>query len=259
MILYNIDYHIYDSCNLNCASCNHFSPLTNQSNMVTIEKAKKDFELLKTIGNKFNKITILGGEACLNPYVIPILELASQMFSGKVKLITNGTITKPLYNLKENNLDLAIELVITEYPFKPNFREHYDILKKDFPNATFYTFRHEHGFISKHLSYEPLNTPDELILNCEKRFKCVQYINGKLYICHYAGYLNNLKNITDFEFTNCDAYVDIENCTDEQFDDFFTNKIPDICKHCRFVQKPYEELEKKPWARTQREPQEWIS
>ena len=167
MILYNIDYHIYDSCNLNCASCNHFSPLTNQSNMVTIEKAKKDFELLKTIGNKFNKITILGGEACLNPYVIPILELASQMFSGKVKLITNGTITKPLYNLKENNLDLAIELVITEYPFKPNFREHYDILKKDFPNATFYTFRHEHGFISKHLSYEPLNTPDELILNTE--------------------------------------------------------------------------------------------
>lgn len=258
MVLNNIDYHICDACNLNCASCNHFSPLTTESNMVTLAKAKTDFELLETINDKFNKLTILGGEACLNPYFIPIIELSIQMFPGKVKLITNGTIPKPLYDLKEKNIDSAIELIITEYPFKSNFREHYDILKNDFPTAIFYTFRHEHGFISEHLSYEPLDTPNELILNCEKRFKCVQFINGKLYICHYAGYLDNLRKITEFEFANWDAYIDIKNCTNEQFDDFFTNKIPEICRHCKFVQKPYEKLNKKPWNRTEKNPKEWI-
>lgn len=258
MKLNNIDYHICDTCNLNCSSCNHYSPLAENPNMITLSKAKDDFELLKKFDDKFDKITILGGEACLNPDLLPIIELSLQYFPDRVKLITNGTITGRLYELRERNLDLAIELVITEYPFIKNYREHYDKLKEEFPNATFYTFRHEHGFISEHLSYEETNTNTDLILNCEKRFKFVQFIDGKLYICHYVAFIDNLKRIANFNFGKEDAFIDLTKCSGEEFDNFFTNAIPNICKHCKFVQKPYEELDKKPWSRTKKEPTEWI-
>lgn len=259
MVLNNIDYHIFDKCNLNCASCNHFSPLSKDSKIVSVEKAREDFSILSSINDKFDKITILGGEACLNPDLLPIIELALQYFPDKVKLITNGTITGPLYELKKKNLDLVIELVITEYPFIENYRDHYDKLKEEFPNAIFYTYRHEHGFISEHLSYDRLETQDTILLGCDKRYKCVQYIDGKLYICHYAAFLDNLNSIADLNFTNEDSYIDLDKVTDKQFDDFFMSAIPHICRHCKYVCKPYEELDKKPWKKTEKNSSEWIS
>ena len=39
MILQNIDYHVCDICNLNCCSCNHFCPLTENKEFITAEQA----------------------------------------------------------------------------------------------------------------------------------------------------------------------------------------------------------------------------
>ena len=260
MVLENIDYHIYDACNLNCASCNHFAPLVNEPNIITPAKADKDFKLLYRLRDKFKKITILGGEALLNPHVGEIIALTRQYFTWpiKVKLITNGTLKTELQKLKpiiENN---HIELVITEYPFISNYREYYDKLKKEFPNATFYTFRHAHGFISEHLAYNTVGTNEKVIWNCEKRYKCCQFVDGKLYICHYAAFLGNLRKITEFDFSNNDGYIDLETCTNSQFDNFFSCYIPEICHHCLFVRKKYEDLDKQDWHRSEKRPEEWI-
>ena len=257
MKLDNIDYHIWDSCNLNCVSCNHFAPLCVEPNQITLEQARMDFESLKRFECRFNKLTILGGEACLNPDLVDIIRLAVEYFPGKVKLITNGTIVAPLYELKQAGLDTVIELVITEYPFMKDFRTYYDNLKSQFPDAIFYTFRHEHGFIADHLSYQPTGASNNLLLHCEKRFKCVQFIAGKLYICHYAGFLDSLNSITNPGFTNKDACIDWD-CNEEQFNEFFETHIPEICRHCKFVLLPYEQLNKKPWSKSKKDPNEWI-
>ena len=258
MVLNNIDYHIYDRCNLNCASCNHFAPLIEDMNCITPAKAEEDFKLLHRLRDKFQKITILGGEAFFNPYVDEILALACKYFPGRVKFITNGTVKGRLLDLKAGIEENNVELVITEYPYIKDYREYYDNLKEEFPNATFYTFRHEHGFISEHLAYDVQDTDDMDLYNCEKRYKCCQFIDGKLYICHYAGFLDNLRHITNFEFTNKDAYIDLRTCTNTEFDEFFENSIPEICRHCLFVRKPYEELDKQDWHRSEKKPEEWI-
>ena len=258
MKLKNIDYHIIDKCNLNCASCNHYAPLAKESNVITPKKAEHDFTILKKFDNKFMKLTLLGGEALINPYIEDILKLSIKYFPNRIKLITNGICEQQLFNLKETIDKNNVELVITEYPFKENFREYYDNLKESFHDAIYYTYRHEHGFISEHLSYDTQNTDKETLLNCEKRFKCCQYINGKLYICHYAGFLEYLNTITTLNFTNDDSYIDLTKCTNDEFDKFFKQHIPNICTHCMFVRKSYDDLEKKPWHKSEKSSVEWI-
>ena len=258
MILQNIDYHVCDICNLNCRSCNHFCPLTENREFITAERAYNDFMFLQGFGDKFDKFTVLGGEALLNPDIGQILIYANEAFPGRVKLITNGVDAKMLISLKDILLDNNIELVVTEYPFKPNWKEHYNVLRDEFPDMTLYDYRVEHGFISEHLSYTPQDTDDYTLLSCDKRYKCIQYIDKKLYICHYAAYLGNLDRITNLCFNNEDSFYDLTNYTEESFDLFFEKNIPGICRHCLYVKKPYDELEKEPWGRTERNASEWI-
>lgn len=258
MYLRNIDYHICDKCNLNCKSCNHYSPLVVDPKMVSLEQAERDFAIIKRFETKFEKLTLLGGEPLLNHELPEILLLAFKYFGGKLKLITNGVLSKKLVELKDVLEETKTELVITEYPFVENYRQHYDKLKNVFPNATYYTYRHEHGFISEHLSYSKTNTSENMLLQCEKRDKCCNYIDGKLYMCHYSAFLDNLKRIANLEYDNSDAFVDLRICTFEEFDRFFETHIPDVCRHCLYVKKPYNELEKHQWERTKRQSSEWL-
>lgn len=258
MILQNIDYHVCDICNLNCCSCNHFCPLTENKEFITAEQAYKDFCFLKQFDNKFNKLTLLGGEALLNPEIDLIITLANEIFPGRIKFITNGVDINKLISIKQILLDNKIDLVVTEYPFKEDWKKHYAILIKEFPNLTLYDYRIKHGFIVEHLSYNKQNTNNKKLLYCDKRYKCVQYINKKLYICHYAAYLNNLCQITNIPFNNNDSFYDLEKYTEESFNIFFEKKIPDICNYCLYIKKSYKELIKKPWKRTERKAIEWI-
>lgn len=258
MRLLNIDYHVCDICNLNCRSCNHFCPLTENRQFITAKQAYDDFRFLKEFENKFDKLTLLGGEALLNPDIDSIISSAGDTFLGRVKFITNGVDTDKLISLKRILSDNNVELVVTEYPFKKGWREHYASIKREFPDMTLYDYRVEHGFISEHLSYEHQSTDMATLLSCDKRYKCVQYINKKLYICHYAAYAGNLSQIADIPFGNSDSFYDLENYTEESFDKFFEKTVPDICRHCLYVRKPYEELDKLPWERTKLKAEEWI-
>ena len=258
MRLQNIDYHVCDICNLNCRSCNHFCPLTENRRFITAKQAYDDFRFLKEFENKFDKLTLLGGEALLNPDMDSIISSAGDMFPGRVKLITNGVDAKRLISLKKTLTEYDVELVVTEYPFKPGWKEHYASIRREFPDMTLYDYRVEHGFISEHLSYELQDTGTATLLSCDKRYKCVQYIDRKLYICHYAAYVGNLSRIADISFGNGDSFYDLENYTEESFDKFFGKAVPDICRHCLYVRKPYEELDKLPWERTKLKAEEWI-
>ncbi len=258
MLLKNIDYHIIDKCNLNCKSCNHYSPLAVDSKTVSLAQAENDFSIIKKFEEKFGKITFLGGEPLLNPETKEILLCAYWYFGNKLKLITNGVLDKKLVELKDVLNETKTELVITEYPFSENYRQHYNKLKEMFPDATYYTYRHEHGFISEHLSYRKTDTCEKALLQCEKRNKCCNYIDGKLYMCHYSAFLDNLKRIANIDYDNSDAFVDLKTCSFAEFDSFFETHIPDVCRHCLYVRKPYHELEKHQWEKTKRKPSEWL-
>lgn len=108
------------------------------------------------------------------------------------------------------------------------------------------------------MSYNVQNTKKDFLLKCDKRNKCCNYVDGRLYICHYAAFINNLINITNIDFSNNDSYIDLTKCSAEEFDDFFNEQIPEICDHCLYVKKPYEQLNKLSWGLSKKEAHEWI-
>ena len=258
MVLKNIDYHICDTCVLNCVSCNHFSPLADKPNMKTEDDARRDFWVLSKFRDRFDCLTILGGEALLNNDLGKILDAANGFFPNRIKLITNGVMVDRLMDLRTIIIDNGIHLVVTEYPFKDGYAEHYDRIRKKFPNAVFYKYRVEHGFLKHHLSYAETGVSDSVVYGCDKRDKCCNYVDGKLYICHYAAFLPFLNGITDTGIDNSDSFIDLKTCTESEFDSFFENAIPNICRHCLYVTKSYEEHEKQKWTRTAYNPNEWI-
>ena len=235
-----------------------FLPAHEEQRIYPAEQAYKDFRFLHEFDNKFDKLTLLGGEALLNPEIDAIIASANEAFPGRVKFITNGVDADKLISLKRALTAGNVELVVTEYPFKEGWKEHYARLAKEFPDMTLYDYRVEHGFISEHLSYDVQDTDTARLLSCDKRYKCVQYVDRKLYVCHYAAYLDNLRYVAEVPFTNEDSCYDLEKYTEESFDAFFGKKIPEICCHCLYVKKPYENLDKKPWKRTDRKAEEWI-
>lgn len=50
-----LESHLTDHCNLNCAGCSHFSPLSSQ-NYVSIEQYKKDIQRLAKLFANIRRI-----------------------------------------------------------------------------------------------------------------------------------------------------------------------------------------------------------
>lgn len=244
---------------MNCASCNHFAPLATNTNFISLEQVEKDMNLLNKFNSIIGKLTIIGGEILLHPHLEDIIHVCSKTFNDKLKIITNGTIKDRLLKLKETIIKLNVELVITEYPFKEDWKEYYNNLSELFPFATFYKYRIEHGFISEQLSYADCYTDNKKILSCDKRYKCLQYVNGRLYICHYAAFLPYLEKITTCAFDNKDSYIDLNNSNCTNVINWVNSNIPAICNHCLYVKKSYDELNKTGWHKSEKNPKEWIN
>ena len=128
-MLKNVDYHIIDRCNLNCAGCNDFSPLVSPDDKgKSIEQITADFMLLSKIKNEFYILNIMGGEPTLHPELSKILRIARQIFpDNKIRLLTNGTNYDKFYRWKdaivENKIDVAgddLQLVAGRLPSKDN-------------------------------------------------------------------------------------------------------------------------------------------
>lgn len=57
--LSQVEFHIVDHCNLNCAYCDHFTPLADK-NFCNIDDIIDDFKKLKNIFDNIGKIYIVG-------------------------------------------------------------------------------------------------------------------------------------------------------------------------------------------------------
>jgi MoaA/NifB/PqqE/SkfB family radical SAM enzyme len=75
---------ITDHCNLNCACCSAFSPVSGES-FYSVETFKKDCQRLFQLGGKkISKIFLAGGEPLLHPHVTDFFDAAGDCFRSYV-------------------------------------------------------------------------------------------------------------------------------------------------------------------------------
>ena len=117
------EVHLAEHCNLNCAGCNHFSPLAEPefTDPATLDK---DFARLASLfGEKMSHINLLGGEPLLHPSLNECMQIARRHFpKTRITLVTNGLLlTRQKDEFWQTCRENQITIQVTRYPIKLDF------------------------------------------------------------------------------------------------------------------------------------------
>lgn len=249
-------YEIVHHCNLNCKSCDHFSPLADEE-YVKLETYEKDINEMNKKFDRIANIGIMGGEPLLHPNLDKILEITRKILKKtNILVFTNGIMLKkqPEYfweTLQKTN----ILLVITKYDLNINYKNIENIAKKNNvkifyeneakPRTEFNRICiNEEGTENIFLSYK----------NCYQGHNCPTLEDGILYKCpiipgarHFNKYFNKNLKITEKDGIN--IYNDVEKRKIYEY----LSSPSDFCRYCKKNLKK----DKVIWSLSKRKLEEW--
>lgn len=207
--LHYIDLHIIDGCNLNCARCYKFAPLSKGLGIVNKEQTLKDLKQLSTIEPNLKGISIIGGEPLISPDIIDYMYETRKLFPNTdITIITNGLaipkLPKEFFTaLISNNIMLAISKYFEESFYKDIIK----VLKKNKCQDR-YVFSQIKDlgccmFLQMNLDETGSQNPKEIWDKCSTKNDCVVLKDGKLWSCAASCMkyiLNNYfkTNLTDY-------------------------------------------------------------
>ena len=237
----NFGFHITEHCNLNCASCNNFSPLA-ETEFIDVDEFTRDIERMgELFGHVCDRVRLLGGEPLLHPEIIRILETARRTFrTGAVRLLTNGTLlTRQSPEFWRACHDNRVTIAVTHYPIPidtAKIRElaaEYDVELECSEEAVSVFF------------VEPVNLKGDG--DCRKNFAlcgrantCPIIRHGRLFTCTFAPNVHNFsrKFGVDIPVSEADS-IDIydENMSSDEIFRRLIEPIP-ACRFCDMNSRP---------------------
>ena len=218
----NLDIHLVDHCNLNCAYCSHLAPFADKK-FLQVEKFEKDLNSIpKFVLNKFKYIYLLGGEPLLHPQACDIINIARKYFPNKdIRFLTNGLLLQKMgenfwNTLKENNIFLDI----TQYPINFDYSFVEEIPDKYGVNVLTHQVTDTTNFFSRQqLDPDGLQDYEYQYKHCLNNHSknCFQLDGTLLRVCpteKYSIFLNKFQgiNIRNFE----EDQLDLSKVTDIQ-------------------------------------------
>lgn len=251
-----LEYHLVDSCNLNCASCSHYSSLVERNTYTKLDKLTNDLSLLKNkVGDNLHMLRLLGGEPLLHPQICECLKVVRNLFpNAKILLVTNGLMlpkmAKEFYNVcRDNNIEIAI----TDY-LLIDFASTIYNLKRDGIKAISYKN-------SKKWKYKQLRLTEgeiDCFEKCKLKNMCNNYKDGKIYLCPHIAYIDffNKAFKKDIRLDESD-YISLGDVND--YDDLMNkleNAKPKFCfKYCNCYDKKHPTIGD--WKRTKKDIEEF--
>lgn len=256
-IVFEVD--VVSHCNLNCASCSHFSPIADHE-FIDIEEFRRDMERLGDLFSHEGHIGILGGEPLLHPQITSLLKIARGAFGqGVINMATNGIL---LHDMEDAFWQVCYEsdinILISAYPIKINI-EKIQYLAKKFDVKVLWAFGQKEGdrttFSGGDINLAGNGNRTLNFSCCIQPGRCVSLRQGRLYICGLANHVRhfNKRFSTNIPITE-DDYIDIyqENDKDVILQRLVT-PIP-LCGYCS-VSKPARII---PWHISKGDIDEWI-
>lgn len=111
----HLETHILDDCNLNCKSCNHFSPFAERGKKASAEQLKKDLGRIKELFSGIGRFFLLGGEPLLDEKLTgQFLQISRQELPDtEIRLLTNGLLIPAMSDdfwdlVRENHIIIHI-------------------------------------------------------------------------------------------------------------------------------------------------------
>ena len=255
---FRFEFCIVKHCNLNCRSCDHFSPLIDNEFM-DIAQFKKDIERLAVLfHNKAEQILILGGEPLLNPDIDVYMSGSRGAFpNSNIYIVTNGLLLKKMKDsFWENCRKYNIGIRVTQYPIGIK----YDILRilAD-NNKVDFDFFGITKLGERKMWHHPFDLQGEQDITenfilCYSGNRCITLENGKLYTCPipltsraFSRYYN-----IDLDVSK-DDYIDIyEVKSSKEILKKLARPIP-FCRYCDVKNRKYD----CPWGKSKKDIKEW--
>jgi MoaA/NifB/PqqE/SkfB family radical SAM enzyme len=231
------DVHLTEHCNLNCASCNHFSPLAVEK-YLDVNLYRNDCARLADLAKgHIETVHLMGGEPLLHPRLNEIIKISRQSFGGQtsIKIVTNGILLVKQSGdfwktCKENNIGISI----SKYPVMLNFRLINDL-------AAQYGVQIIHldnidksdNWRSEPMDLSGLQNIKTNFIMCYKGNHCIQLKDGKLFTCQQAAYINHFNSFfnTRLEITEKDYISIYDDIAITDILRFLSKPIP-FCRYC---------------------------
>lgn len=239
--LSQIEFHLADHCNLNCAGCAHFSNLVREPVFADFEQFSKDIRRLNELFDYVSSFYLLGGEPLLNPDITDFMyELRMVMPHTLITVVSNGllvlTMEKKLITaFKETGAKLSIS--------------NYNCLDTDkitsFLDGTGidYEIRYGRDFFAKYLTRTEENDLNDVFKRCANR-KCHFLDKGRMAVCGQPFYIKYFNDYFGESFSDGGWISLYEDGIDGNEILRRMSKPMDACKNCTYLQ-PVE------WRRTE--------
>jgi MoaA/NifB/PqqE/SkfB family radical SAM enzyme len=237
-----IEVHIVDHCNLNCISCNHFSPIAEKF-FLDITDFEHDCSRISELTKKVEYFNLLGGEPLLHPQIIDFCKVARKYFeNGTINIITNGILLPKQpeefwHTCRTNN----IRIIITRYPVAIDIQK---IEKKALESKVILEY-----WPADNILKTMLKVPFDISgrQNSKNNYKicglanaCIQLRHGKIYTCSviaYIDYFNRYFN-KNLKATEKD-YIDIYKVKNiDEIYSFLCKPMP-FCRYCNIKKIVY--------------------
>jgi hypothetical protein len=255
------EVHLTEHCNLNCASCAHFSPLADEI-FADIKIFERDMNRMSELFHKnVGKIRLMGGEPLLHPKLLNFVHITRKAFpnpSTSIDIVTNGLLLlKQEETFWKTCKDNNIRVSVTKYPINLDF-------EKMVQTAKLYGVLLNFDGTSE---TEPIKTMCHRVYdlrgsqNYKKNFKACGYGNGCIFLkdgrlstCGLSSHFQHFNKYfsQNIEVTDADSIDIFKSRTAKEILRYLTNPIP-LCRYCNVQARTYGNT----WCVSKKDIKEW--
>jgi len=257
-----LDVDVVSHCNLNCASCCHFSPAASPA-FLSLEDHERDLVKLARIeglATYFNAIVLMGGEPLLHPELPELVQLTRQYLpEAQLWVTSNGLLLKSMGSGFWNAMRAAdCKLLLTVYPTGLDYEALFELARAQGVRTGASGGVAEGGVVS-HLLRTPLDEdglqdPPASFNRCPLGGYSLQLLNGRIFPCNRGALLGivNERFGTSFAHEE-DDYIELDAIRSVEDIDNMRRRAHPMCRYC--ATSLDERIE---WRRSTVDQYEWL-
>ena len=226
-----LEMHIVDHCNLNCAGCNHFCPLAEPF-YISLKDFQNQLELVKEKLPSLKWLMLLGGEPTLHPQLLELCKIARNIFPHiTIEILTNGKDLSNVIPQLEQFKIFNIRFTIAQYNILYNENDIKALCSV--PGNTFSWGRE--SFLQTLVDINGTQDMEKnFFYHCHHQLPCFTLQDYKIFECPFAAHIRHFikkfnSNIPLIE--NVD-YLDLLTITLDKLEKF-SYQPKNICKYCK--------------------------
>ncbi len=230
---FELEIHIVDHCNLNCAGCNHFTSLAEEY-FIEKDLLIDQLKIVKERLPSLKRLMLIGGEPCLHPQLLDLCIAVRELLPEvTIDVLSNGSLLKVIDKNKEQYKALDIGFLTPLYGEPIKYDEQlaqslldYGVLRQSFSRMAFMQPAVD--------IYGTQDAEYQFYNECHVKKPCLTLKNYKIYECPWSAHLNNFCNFVNIEIPEIkdDDYLDLHTVTLEQLEEW-CYKPKNRCKYCK--------------------------